>query len=107
MGQGVVCGVCVHALQFKISLLENYLKLGFYTSCSDISQKLPKSCSFHEKVAQKLLFINSKNQFLLLMKVNLCTSIRVIYLFIYSFLLANISIPTEMIFCQKIKKLKN
>ena len=72
--------------------------LGLYTSCSDISQKLPQKFS---KVVQKLLkncFLSTKkNQFLQLMKVNLCTTIRIIYLFIYSFLLADISIPTEMI----------
>ena len=52
---------------FEINLIHALSLLGFYTSCSDISQKLPqnfqklpKSCSFHEKVAQKLLFINSK-----------------------------------------------
>ena len=52
----------------KTDLSKGYQNpIGFYTSCSDISQKLPqnlqklpKSCSFHEKVAQKLLFINSK-----------------------------------------------
>ena len=80
--------------------------LGLYTSCSDISQKLPqkifKSCPkvahFTKKLLKSCFLSTKKNQFLQLMKVNLCTTIRIIYLFIYSFLLADISIPTEMIF---------
>ena len=63
---------------------------------------LHKLLGYLSKVAQKLLkscFLSTqKNQFLPLMKVNLRTSLRIIYLFIYSFLLAYIPIPTEMIF---------
>ena len=77
-------------------------QVGFYTSCSDISQKLPQKFSkvahFTKKLLKSCFFSTQKNQFLLLIKVNPCTSIRIIYLFIYSFLLADISIPTEMIF---------
>ena len=72
---------------------------------SKVAPKKFKSLLFHFKVAQftkKLLkscFLSTqKIQFLLLMKVNLCRSIGIIYLFIYSNLLADISIPTEMIF---------
>lgn len=58
-------------------------------SCPKNFQELPKSC----------FLSTQKNPFLQVMKVNLCTSIRIIYLiFKYSFLLTNISIPTEMIF---------
>ena len=86
-----------------IHYLYRYVPLiGFYTSCSDISQKLPqkfaKVAHFTKKLLKSCFLSTQQNQFLLLMKVNLCTSIRVIYLFIYSFLLADISIPTEMIF---------
>ena len=80
----------------------NKAEIGFYTSCSDISQRLPQKFSkvahFTKKLLESCFLSTQKNQFLLLMKVNLCTSIRIIYLFIYSFLLADISIPTEMIF---------
>ena len=70
----------------------------FYTSCSDISQKFPKVAHFTKKLLKSCFLSTQKNQFLLLMKVNLCRSIRIIQLFIYSFLLADISLPTEMIF---------
>lgn len=69
---------------------------------SKVAPKICKSCPkvahFTKKLLKSCFLSTQKNQFLLLMKVNLCTSIRVIYLFIYSFLLADISIPTEMIF---------
>ena len=82
------------------------LKLGFYTSCSDISQKLvapqifkscPKVAHFTKKLLTSCFLSTQKNQFLQLMKVNICISIRIIYLFIYSFLLADISILTEIL----------
>ena len=69
---------------------------------SKVAPKICKSCPkvahFTKKLLKSCFLSTQKNQFLLLMKVNLCTSIRVLYLFIYSFLLADISIPTEMIF---------
>ena len=69
---------------------------------SKVAPKIFKSCPkvahFTKKLLKSCFLSTQKNQFLLLMKVNLCTSIRIIYLFIYSFLLADISIPTEMIF---------
>ena len=64
-------------------------ELGFYTSCSDISQKLPEKFSkvaqnhFTKKLLKSCFLSTQKNQFLLLMKVNLCTSIRIFtYLYI-------------------------
>ena len=69
---------------------------------SKVAPKIFKSCPkvahFTKRLLKSCFLSTQKNQFLLLMKVNLCTSIRIIYLFIYSFLLADISIPTEMIF---------
>ena len=64
----------------------------------NIFKSCPKVAHFTKKLLKSCFLSTQKNQFLLLMKVNLCTSIRIIYLFIYSFLLADISIPTEMIF---------
>ena len=69
---------------------------------SKVAPKIFKSCPKVAHLTKKLLkscFLSiQKNQLLPLMKLNLCTSIRIIYLFIYSFLLAYIPIPTEMIF---------
>ena len=69
---------------------------------SKVAPKIFKSCPkvahFTKKLLKSCFLSTQKNQFLPLMKVNLCTSIRIIYLFIYSFLLAYIPIPTEMIF---------
>ena len=69
---------------------------------SKVAPKIFKSCPkvahFTKKLLKSCFFSTQKNQFLLLIKVNPCTSVRIIYLFIYSFLLADISIPTEMIF---------
>ena len=77
----------------------NKAEIGFYTSCSDISQRLPQKFSkvahFTKKLLKSCFLSTQKNRFLLLMKVNLCTSIQIIYLIIYSFLLADISIPTR------------
>ena len=69
---------------------------------SKVAPKIFKSCPnvahFMKKLLKSCFLSTKKNQFLQLMKVNLCTTIRIIYLFIYSFLLADISVPTEMIF---------
>ena len=68
---------------------------------SKVAPKIFKSCPkvayFTRKLLKSCFLSTQKNQFLQLMKVNLCTSIPIIYLFIYSFLLANISIPTEIL----------
>ena len=63
-----------------------------------IFKSFPKVAHFTKKLLKSCFLSTPKNQFLLLMKVNLCTSIPIIFLFIYSFLLTDISIPTEMIF---------
>ena len=72
--------------------------LGYLSKVAPKFSKVPQKLLILRKSCSKVAFYQlMKNQFLLLMKVNLCTSIRIIYLFIYSFLLADISIPTEMI----------
>ena len=73
-------------------LLEYLIKVApkIFKSC-------PKVAHFTKKLLKSCFLSTQKNPFLLVMKVNLCTSIRIIYLFKYSFLLANISIPIEMI----------
>ena len=81
----------------KVRLLHKLLEY-----LSKVAPKIFKSCPklahFTKKLLKSCFLSTQKNQFLLLMKVNLCTSIRVIYLFMFSFLLADICIPTEMIF---------
>ena len=51
-------------MELRLAALSQLLgflhKLISLKSCPKNFQKFPKSCSFHEKVAQKLLFINSK-----------------------------------------------
>ena len=63
-------------------------------SLSKVAPKIfkssPKVAYFTKKLLKSCFLSTQKNQFLLLIKVNL-------YLFIYFFLLADISIPTEMI----------
>ena len=69
---------------------------------SKVAPKIFKSCPkvayFTKKLLESCFLSTQKNPFLLVMKVNLFTSIRIIYLLMYSSLLADISIPTEMIF---------
>ena len=62
-----------------------------------IFKSCPKVAHFTKKLLKSCFLSTQKYQFLQLMKVNLCRSIRIIYLFIYSFLLADISIPTEIL----------
>lgn len=55
---------------------------------SKVAPKIFKSCPkvshFTKKLLKSCFLSTQKNQFLPLMKVNLCTSIRIIHLFIYS-----------------------